>query len=184
MHTRSSLSGLGKLDPWLRLLVLAVLLGLAAYGSWQQQRGSRDDSPPDSQVETPSEETPAEPKTQRQRHHEEAAPPSSSPTSARTVIQQQTIRDQDGRIIFHGDIDVGPTLDRIRRDERLSFSHDGIVFQNRERRLPQKPTGYYREFVHPTPGERGPGPQRIVVGRGGESYYTPDHYRTFQRVDE
>ncbi|NWE46962.1 hypothetical protein HX857_14370 [Pseudomonas gingeri] len=23
------------------------------------------------------------------------------------------------------------------------------------------------------------GPQRIVVGKGGEMYYTPDHYKTF-----
>lgn len=39
--------------------------------------------------------------------------------------------------------------------------------------------GYYNEFVHPTLGARGAGPQRIVRGRGGELYYTPDHYKTF-----
>ncbi len=46
---------------------------------------------------------------------------------------------------------------------------------SREGRSP----GYYREYVRPTPGVSGPGPQRIVVGRGGEMYYTSDHYQTF-----
>jgi filamentous hemagglutinin len=31
----------------------------------------------------------------------------------------------------------------------------------------------------PTPGVSGPGPQRIVTGKNGEMYYTPDHYDTF-----
>ncbi|QBX42044.1 hypothetical protein E4T63_16210 [Pseudomonas fluorescens] len=45
--------------------------------------------------------------------------------------------------------------------------------------LPQKPAGYYTEYVHPTAGIAGLGPQRIVVGKGGEMYYTADHYKTF-----
>ncbi|WP_404995342.1 ribonuclease domain-containing protein [Cupriavidus pauculus] len=28
----------------------------------------------------------------------------------------------------------------------------------------------------------GVGPQRIVTGRNGEVYYTPDHYKTFVPV--
>ncbi|UFI47588.1 ribonuclease domain-containing protein [Pseudomonas savastanoi] len=42
--------------------------------------------------------------------------------------------------------------------------------------------GYYTEYVHPTPGIVGPGPQRIVVGKGGEMYYTADHYKTFMML--
>ena len=91
---------------------------------------------------------------------------------------------QDGRVIYRGDIDVGPTLERIERGKRLRFSHDGIVFENREKRLPRKPSGYYREFIHPTAGQSGPGGQRLVIGQEGEVYYTPDHYRTFERLDE
>ncbi|ELK4807854.1 hypothetical protein RVS41_005214 [Pseudomonas aeruginosa] len=45
--------------------------------------------------------------------------------------------------------------------------------------MPVKPVGYYTEYVHPTPGVTGPGAQRIVVGKGGEMYYTADHYKTF-----
>lgn len=57
--------------------------------------------------------------------------------------------------------------------------NDGSVFQNKEGLLPSQPAGYYREWVHPTPGVNGPGPQRVITGGGGELYYTPDHYRTF-----
>jgi len=53
------------------------------------------------------------------------------------------------------------------------------VFNNREGLLPKKPAGYYREYVHPTPGIKGTGPERIVTGKAGELYYTPDHYETF-----
>lgn len=53
------------------------------------------------------------------------------------------------------------------------------VFKNREGLLPQKPAGYYKEFVHPTPKVKGVGSQRIVQGQGGELYYTPDHYESF-----
>ena len=98
------------------------------------------------------------------------------------IARDVRITNENGRVIFRGDVDVGPTLDRIDRGQRLRFSHDGIVFQNREKRLPIKPSGYYREFIHPTKGEGGPGGQRVVIGRDGEAYYSPDHYRTFQRV--
>jgi filamentous hemagglutinin len=50
---------------------------------------------------------------------------------------------------------------------------------NREGLLPQQAAGYYQEFVHPTPGISGPGPQRIIVGQAGELFYTPDHYDSF-----
>ena len=36
-------------------------------------------------------------------------------------------------------------------------------------------------YVVPSYGIRGPGPQRIVVGADGSWYYTPDHYDTFIR---
>lgn len=61
---------------------------------------------------------------------------------------------------------------------------DGIVFGNRERLLPGKPRGYYREYTVTTPGRRDRGARRIVAGREGERYYTDDHYRSFRRVRE
>lgn len=80
-----------------------------------------------------------------------------------------------GRVIGRGIVDVRATVEGI-QSGRLAARD---VFRNAEGLLPPKPAGYYREFVHPTPGVSGAGPQRIVAGRGGELYYTPDHYRTF-----
>jgi guanyl-specific ribonuclease Sa len=80
------------------------------------------------------------------------------------------------------DKDVAATLARIDAGKRLEFRHDGAVFENRERRLPHKPAGYYREWVHPTPGVEGPGARRIVTGEQREAWYTRDHYETFERV--
>ena len=59
---------------------------------------------------------------------------------------------------------------------------DGSVFSNREKRLPLKARGYYREYTVKTPFSRDRGARRIVVGHVGEYYYTSDHYRTFQRI--
>ena len=56
------------------------------------------------------------------------------------------------------------------------------VFENAERRLPVHPSGYYHESdVWPTRAA-GRGPDRLIFGRDGEVYYSPDHYRTFVRL--
>ncbi|SFP99245.1 Guanyl-specific ribonuclease Sa [Amycolatopsis arida] len=60
---------------------------------------------------------------------------------------------------------------------------DGSVFENREKLLPPKASGYYREYTVPTPGSRDRGPRRLVTGSGGELYYTDDHYASFVLVD-
>jgi len=79
--------------------------------------------------------------------------------------------------------DLQPTLDRIGRGEKFPHRNDGNVFRNREGRLPSQSEGYYIEYVHPTPGVAGQGSQRIVIGQGGEIYFTPDHYGTFIPVN-
>ena len=80
----------------------------------------------------------------------------------------------DGKIA-----DLGPTLDRIKNGVKFPHRNDGTIFKNREGLLPSKPAGYWTEHVHPTPGGKGPGLQRIVIGQNGEIYFTPDHYKTF-----
>ena len=55
------------------------------------------------------------------------------------------------------------------------------VHGDREGRLPAGPPGYYREYTVPT---RLAGPGRITMGKNRERCYTPDHYRTFERVTE
>jgi ribonuclease T1 len=59
---------------------------------------------------------------------------------------------------------------------------DGSIFSNRERLLPNKPRGYYREYTIPTPGANNRGARRFVVGNQGEIYYTDNHYQSFFRV--
>lgn len=76
------------------------------------------------------------------------------------------------------------TLELIKQGGPFNYRKDGTAFQNREKRLPVKPKGYYREFTVPTPGVAGRGARRIVAGSNGEFYYTDDHYRTFKLIKE
>jgi guanyl-specific ribonuclease Sa len=77
------------------------------------------------------------------------------------------------------------TLQAIERGGPFPYSRDGTEFQNRERRLPAQPRGYYREYTVVTPGSADRGARRIVAG--GEPpevyYYTDDHYRSFRKVE-
>ena len=74
------------------------------------------------------------------------------------------------------------TLERIEAGGPFPHKQDGRVFQNRERLLPLRERGYYREYTVRTPGARDRGARRIVAGRNGEYYYTEDHYRSFRRI--
>jgi len=76
------------------------------------------------------------------------------------------------------------TLRLIERGGPFPHRRDGIVFGNRERILPARPRGYYREFTVPTPGSRDRGARRIVAGEAREYYYSGDHYRSFRKIRE
>jgi guanyl-specific ribonuclease Sa len=56
------------------------------------------------------------------------------------------------------------------------------AFENAEGRLPRQAAGYYTETDVWPRGAGGRGARRLIFGRGGEVYYTADHYRTFVRV--
>lgn len=73
-------------------------------------------------------------------------------------------------------------LQRIDAGGPFAYRKDGSVFGNRERLLPLRPTGYYREYTVPTPGSSDRGARRIVKGAAGELFYTRDHYRSFKRI--
>lgn len=67
------------------------------------------------------------------------------------------------------------------------YAKDGSVFGNRERLLPARPRGYYREYTVRTPGARDRGARRIVCGsheppRPQACFYTEDHYTSFRRI--
>ena len=75
----------------------------------------------------------------------------------------------------------------IRSGGPFAYPKDGMVFGNRERLLPARPRGFYREYTVATPQARDRGARRIVCG-GREPktpdacYYTADHYNTFRRI--
>ena len=77
------------------------------------------------------------------------------------------------------------TLRLIERDGPFPHRQDGTVFQNRERLLPDRPRGYYREYTVRTPGARDRGARRIVTGGDPPEvwYYTEDHYRSFRPLE-
>jgi ribonuclease T1 len=62
------------------------------------------------------------------------------------------------------------------------FDRDDLIFQNRERLLPDRAQGHYREYTVITPGERTRGARRVVAGADGERYYTQDHYASFLEI--
>jgi ribonuclease T1 len=76
------------------------------------------------------------------------------------------------------------TVALIRKGGPFPYERDGAAFGNFEKRLPVKGRGYYQEFTVRTPGAKSRGARRIVAGRGGELFYTDDHYRSFRRIRE
>ncbi|KQW45742.1 MULTISPECIES: ribonuclease domain-containing protein [unclassified Roseateles] len=67
------------------------------------------------------------------------------------------------------------------------YSKDGAVFGNRERLLPRKARGFYREYTVKTPSARNRGARRLVCGGTPQTapevcFYTDDHYASFKRI--
>ncbi|MGF6525216.1 ribonuclease domain-containing protein [Variovorax sp. PvP013] len=114
----------------------------------------------------------------------DAAVATGSPITTR-FVNGVTVVDQRTGAIFNGTVDLQPTFDRIAAGATSLSRNDGTVFKNLPDRttgqilLPTKPPGYCTEYVVPTPGINGAGPQRIVTGQSGEMFYTPDHYLNF-----
>ncbi|MBV7434752.1 cold shock domain-containing protein [Cardiobacteriaceae bacterium TAE3-ERU3] len=102
-------------------------------------------------------------------------------TSQVSVTEQDSTTHQ-----ITGDPNIDRTISLIKQGGPYPYPHkDGSTFENRERLLPQKPYGYYREFTVPTPGSQDRGPRRIVTGGKPPViyYYTADHYRSFKKLD-
>ena len=83
--------------------------------------------------------------------------------------------------------DAQRTAQLIRSGGPFPYGKDGSVFGNRERQLPSRPRGQYREYTVRTPGSRDRGARRIVCGglppeTPDVCYYTGDHYNSFQRI--
>jgi ribonuclease T1 len=78
------------------------------------------------------------------------------------------------------------TYQLIHQGGPFPFEKDGVVFGNRERLLPLKTRGYYREYTVKTPGASNRGARRIVCGGAPKApdacYYTADHYASFRKI--
>ena len=95
-------------------------------------------------------------------------------------------------------VEARETLARIEAGGPFKYRQDGVVFGNREHRLPQRERGYYHEYTVPTPGARDRGARRIIAGASGkesgqrsaperarrEYWYTADHYNSFARITD
>lgn len=79
------------------------------------------------------------------------------------------------------------TYELIHTGGPFPYPKDGTVFMNRERLLPPKTRGFYREYTVKTPRSRDRGARRIVCGGKPPTapetcYYTADHYASFSRI--
>lgn len=101
---------------------------------------------------------------------DDPAEPSASPAGATVAPAEESAA-------------IAEVLSAIDSNEPLPYAEDGQTFQNREGLLPPQPLGYYREYTVETPGSPDRGARRLVIGDGGETYYTDDHYASFTRID-
>jgi len=84
-------------------------------------------------------------------------------------------------------IQAQKTHELILKGGPFPYDKDGTVFFNRERLLPLKSRGHYREYTVRTPGVRTRGARRIVCGGKPPTqpevcFYTADHYSSFSRI--
>ena len=116
-----------------------------------------------------------------------AASTRSAPAASPTPTAGPSARDPESGLVL---VDVGSlpiqarqTIRLIERGGPYPYAKDGAVFGNRERLLPTRPSGFYREYTVPTPGEDDRGPRRIVTGdQDRQFFYTDDHYASFVQV--
>lgn len=145
--------------------ILVVLVLLALAWGWQQGEFA---PPPDARPVAASEPSPhAKPGQGADTGAPERSPSSSEP---------------DRRLPSFLPPEAADTLALIERGGPFPHRQDGSAFQNRERRLPPRPRGHYREYTVRTPGLGHRGPRRIVTGGDPpqEFWYTDDHYASFR----
>lgn len=86
--------------------------------------------------------------------------------------------------------EVADTVRAIHSNGPFPFPHnDGVVFGNREGRLPDQNRGYYHEYTVVTPGARDRSTRRIITGGSplahpAQYFYTSDHYGSFCLVPD
>jgi ribonuclease T1 len=79
------------------------------------------------------------------------------------------------------------TYRRVLAGGPFPYPKDGVVFGNREKLLPTRSRGWYREYTVTTPGASDRGPKRLVCGGKRPTapeacWYTADHYASFSII--
>lgn len=112
----------------------------------------------------------------------EQSPPPHAPAAQQTAADAGARADDWPAFL---PAEARPVLQRIAHGGVHPHRQDGSVFQNREGRLPARPSGYYREYTVDTPGLGHRGARRIVTGGQPPAvyYYSGDHYGSFRRFE-
>lgn len=84
--------------------------------------------------------------------------------------------------------EVGDTVEAIQDGGPFLRRKDGSTYRNRNRFLPVRAQGYYREYTVKTPGTNSAGARRVVTGGNPRTdppwfFYTHDHYDTFCQLE-
>lgn len=112
-----------------------------------------------------------------------AAPPASSPAPPTAAPTRSDGIDPGSGLpivsLAELPVEAADTIRLIDQGGPFPYRQDDATFENREGLLPDRPTGYYREYTVETPGSDDRGARRIVAGRDGEMYWTADHYDSF-----
>lgn len=117
-----------------------------------------------------------------------------SPASETMSASRASTPDVSARSSLPATVDAWPeflpreareTVAAIQRGGPFPHRQDGEVFRNRERLLPRRPHGFYREYTVDTPGVGHRGERRIITGGSPPQvwYYTDDHYDSFRAFE-
>ena len=109
--------------------------------------------------------------------------PAGAPTAASPIVDAKAPAGVPSVDLGELPPEVTEALALIDSGGPFPYRQDGAVFENRERLLPERPSGYYREYTVETPGSDDRGARRIVAGSDGELYWTADHYDSFSWIE-
>lgn len=110
--------------------------------------------------------------------------PSGVVTDLVVAVASTVPDDWDGGAIAVGELpaEAVETLELVADSGPYPYRQDDGIFGNRERLLPPRPSGTYREYTVETPGSPDRGARRLVIADGRDVYYTDDHYASFRFV--
>jgi len=167
-------------------LVTAALLAFSLFALPAcEEKPANEPALPQSAATAPAQETISA--------QEETVPLEETVPAQETVSQEETVPaqeadPQEGAVSAQQlPLEAQQTLILIYQNGPFPYARDGLTFGNREKLLPIKPDGYYREYTVPTPGAKDRGARRIVCGGEKPSdpdrcYYSADHYLSFQLI--